>query len=249
MNKHEESIASFYDGKTVFITGATGFVGRFLVYKLCKDTNVKKIYFILRSKKDKKGNFKCVKDRENEFKQLELFDFLPDKSVLNKVIALEGDVNDPNIGLSEETLNKLYNEVNIVVHSAATVRFTEELKISSHLHITGTHNVIQVAKKIKNLDIFVHLSSFGAWSANDVLTENIPDPPYDPYEFAQIFDKLTPQQAKEIEPQYIGKPPKYLNSYSITKSLAEVVVKREAHHFKKVAVIRPPFLMSPAKVS
>lgn len=247
MVRHE-SVKDFFEGKTIFLTGATGFVGRFLVYKLCKDVNVKRIYFVLRSKKDKKGNFMPFQEREAEFKKLDLFTYLPDKRNLDKVIALEGDVNDENLGLSEESLRKIYQEVNIVIHSAATVRFTEEMKISSRLHIMGTHYTIEVAKKIQNLDIFVHLSSFGTWSPNEVLTENIPDEPYDPYEFADLFEKLSREEARSLESKYLGKAPKWLNSYSLTKTLAECVLKRNAHHFKKVAVLRPPFLMSPAKV-
>ena len=46
----------------------------------------------------------------------------------SKLEAIEGDLMEPNMGISAEDETKLVEYVNIVFHSAATVRFDEPLK-------------------------------------------------------------------------------------------------------------------------
>ncbi len=46
----------------------------------------------------------------------------------SKLEAIEGDILEPNLGISPEDEKKLVENVNIVFHSAATVRFDEPLK-------------------------------------------------------------------------------------------------------------------------
>lgn len=45
-------IQSFYNDKTAFLTGATGFVGKILLEKLLRTCHVKRIYVLMRAKKD-----------------------------------------------------------------------------------------------------------------------------------------------------------------------------------------------------
>ena len=45
-----------------------------------------------------------------------------------KLEAIEGDILEPNMGISVEDEKKIIENVNIVFHSAATVRFDEPLK-------------------------------------------------------------------------------------------------------------------------
>lgn len=233
------SVREYFRSKTLFITGATGYVGRFLIYKILKDLDVERIYITLRPKRGK-----SVAEREVEFRNLELFQFLPSCDSVNKIFALQGDILQPNLGISEEFISKLNQEVDIVFHSAASIKFNEALKVSSRIHVSGTNNVIELASNFSKLQVFVHVSSLGAWVNQNTLVESIPESPYEPLEFDQAFSKLTDEQAKKIEPNYIGKYPKFMNSYTLTKSLAEVLVERNKHRLGKVAIVRPPFLMS-----
>ena len=45
-----------------------------------------------------------------------------------KLVAIHGDLLEPNLGISEEDEKFLAENINIVFHSAATVRFDEPMK-------------------------------------------------------------------------------------------------------------------------
>ena len=61
----EGKVSKFYENKTVFITGATGFMGKVLVEKLLRSTKVRKIYLLIRPKESHHNNldiyFKILK--------------------------------------------------------------------------------------------------------------------------------------------------------------------------------------------
>ena len=52
----ENSIQRFYKGKTFFITGASGFMGKVLLEKLLYVCDVKEIIILMRPKRDKSGS-------------------------------------------------------------------------------------------------------------------------------------------------------------------------------------------------
>ena len=61
---------------------------------------------------------------------LQLFDTVraQDPNFEDKVVAMEGDILYPCLGLRDSDIETLTNEVSIVFHSAATVRFDEPLR-------------------------------------------------------------------------------------------------------------------------
>lgn len=60
------SIADFYGGKNILITGATGFMGKVLVEKLLRDCrDVKSIYVLVRMKR---GGKLIMRHRKSEFR-------------------------------------------------------------------------------------------------------------------------------------------------------------------------------------
>lgn len=50
------SVQRFYQGKTIFITGASGFMGKVLMEKILYVCDVKEIIILMRPKRDKTGS-------------------------------------------------------------------------------------------------------------------------------------------------------------------------------------------------
>lgn len=46
----------------------------------------------------------------------------------SKIVPVKGDIAEENLGMSDEDWEMLQENVEIVFHSAATVRFDEDLK-------------------------------------------------------------------------------------------------------------------------
>jgi fatty acyl-CoA reductase len=126
----KSQIKSYFNNKSIFITGATGFLGKVLIEKLLRTCcDLKCIYILIRGKKGKN-----ISQRLDElFNSTHgLFDSVkslyPNDEYKKKFVLVEGDLLDDDLGLSDQDKLLLINNVNIVFHSAATVRFDEPLK-------------------------------------------------------------------------------------------------------------------------
>lgn len=62
----ESSICEFYKDKSVFITGASGLVGQIAIEKLLRCCEVKKIYVLIRNKKNQTWQQRIEKMCEDE---------------------------------------------------------------------------------------------------------------------------------------------------------------------------------------
>ncbi len=68
-------------------------------------------------------NEESIEERIKKFKSQQLFEFLPDNKLLTKIKAIEGDIGLENLGINEDDLQDIINNVSIIYHSAATIRF------------------------------------------------------------------------------------------------------------------------------
>lgn len=71
----------------------------------------------------------------------------------HKVTGIAGDIAAPGLALSPEDREKITQEVGIVFHGAATVRFDEKLKNAFNINIRGTREMLLLAKDIQNLKV------------------------------------------------------------------------------------------------
>lgn len=123
MMEERLSVRSYFDHKTVFLTGATGFLGKFIAEKLLTSCNVKKIYVLIRAKKGR-----SAEDRINDLRNDQMFKFRTHPDKLSILTPITGDISEEGLGISYTDRLTLMSEVNVVIHSAATVKFDEPFK-------------------------------------------------------------------------------------------------------------------------
>ena len=120
------TISQFYAEKCIFITGVTGFVGKLLLHKLLDSCPMlERIYVLIRPKRDDLPQVRLDKLFDQPlFKNLKE----TNASSFNKVSAITGDITLPRLGMSDDDIDMVIEKTSVVFHSAATVRFDEELR-------------------------------------------------------------------------------------------------------------------------
>lgn len=73
--------------------------------------------------------------------------------ILNKLYCIPGDINEPELGLDERDVRLLQQNIDIVFHVAATVRFNEPLKVAANLNTFGTRRVMELCTKMTKLKV------------------------------------------------------------------------------------------------
>ena len=83
-----------------------------------------------------------------------------------------------DLGLSDEDKSVLKREVNIIFHSAASVKFDDELSKAIAMNVRGTKELMDLAKGMENLASFVHVSTCYSHCHlhNEVIQEKIYPP-------------------------------------------------------------------------
>nr|XP_012214773.1 PREDICTED: putative fatty acyl-CoA reductase CG5065 [Linepithema humile] len=131
VNEKLSPIEKFYHGQSIFITGNTGFLGKLFECR-CGFTI---IHFM--------QVFERLKDKQPNFR--------------DQIIAITGDCNYPNLGISSEDRATLIREVSIVFHIASTVKFDEKLKLALTINVGGTKDDLNLCKEIFNLKVFKYI--------------------------------------------------------------------------------------------
>lgn len=166
------SVPEFYNGRSIFITGGTGFMGKVLVEKLLRSCpGIKNIYLLIRPKRGQEINL-----RLSEILNGPLFDKLRKErpNDLNKIIPIHGDITSEELGISEADQALLSRTVSVVFHSAATVKFDEKLKLSVTINMLGTKRLVQLCQRMISLDVSVADLKFSS-SIEFILTNRSAD--------------------------------------------------------------------------
>lgn len=64
-----------------------------------------------------------------------------------------GDMTELKLGLSDQDYNFLIENVSVVFHVAASVRFDEPIRDATIMNVRGTREIVYLAKKMKNLRV------------------------------------------------------------------------------------------------
>lgn len=232
------SVSEFYRNRSIFMTGGTGFMGKVLVYKLLKSCpDIKCIYLLMRPKRGEHVNARLCKLIGGVlFSRLRDFDPL----VLNKIVPIHGDISQPRLGISDLDLQILKENVSIVFHLAATVKFDETLKDSVSINVLGTQRLIELCHDMVNLEALIHVSTAYSNCDRHEVTEVVYPPPFSPEQIMQCVEWMDDSLLNALTSKLLGKHP---NTYTFTKALAEHVILTLRRKLP-VSIVRPSLVLS-----
>ena len=108
---------------------------------------------------------------------LQVFDTLRQErpEALKKLVPMRGDITMDKLGLSWNDTQTLIENVSVVFHSAARVRFDFDMRTALEMNVRGLQRVMQLCRQLKLLEAnsilyhYLHSCSDGAHSTHQII--------------------------------------------------------------------------------
>ncbi|KAG4183215.1 hypothetical protein ERO13_A09G094650v2 [Gossypium hirsutum] len=255
----------FFQGKTILITGATGFLAKVFVEKILRiQPNVNKLYLLVRA-----SNNKSAKQRlYDEIISKELFKILCnnwgskfDALISNKVKAVAGDISFENLGLNDSELREeMQKEIQIIVNVAASTDFSERYDDALDINTFGAFNVLNFGKKCDKVKLFLHISTaYVCGEEIGIILEKLKrrndmnifeEKRLAEEQLSQLQNQCIPDKAITSSMKEFGleraKLNGWPNTYVFTKAMGEMLLERFKGDLPLV-IIRPTIIASTYK--
>jgi len=143
---------TFSDEKlgNVFLTGSNGSIGIHILHELLNTTSIN-VYCLVR------GN--SINEATNRLLDKYKFYFSEDISGLinNRIFILNGNIAKENIGLSNQSIKTLKQNVSTFIHTAAIVKHYGSYDQFQAINVDGTKNMAELALNLEKR--LIHISS------------------------------------------------------------------------------------------
>ncbi|KAK5137615.1 hypothetical protein LTR08_007910 [Meristemomyces frigidus] len=141
--KHEDISGRAPDDRnadTVVLTGATGALGAHILDQYRANPNIKKIYCLVRG-----ADEHAAHERVNKALQQRQLRPFSSEDPVNKVVVLQAQLNDGQLGLGNAMYDQLAREATIIMHVAWSVNFRMKLRSFVKDSIAGVTNLVNLA--------------------------------------------------------------------------------------------------------
>lgn len=105
---------------------------------------------------------------------------------MTKIKLIEGDTYKADLGISAGDRKDIIDNVEIVIHAAADVRFDKPLQELCFTNVRGTKALTALAEEINNLIVFAYVSTAFSQYYQDRIEEKFYAPPIDPDQMIRI---------------------------------------------------------------
>ena len=205
-------IAEALKGKTILVTGSTGFLGKSIVEKCLRSIpDVSRINLAIRSSARRPAAERLEREvlSSPAFKRLkeELGEDGFAELVKAKLAVVEIDLGRDGLGLSDEGREQL-RASDIVIHSAAAVEFDNPVDLSAQTNLLGAARLVQALTTSDAKPHLVHISTaFVGGMLRGVVRE---EPPLDPglnwrHEAEVLTSLRAPVEEESRRPEVLNK--------------------------------------------
>ena len=124
----------------ILLTGATGFVGAFLLHDLLSQTSAR-VHCLLRADDLEKGLLRLKRNLESYLLWGEAF--------VERIQPVLGDLGEPRLGLAGDDFAWLANQVDVIYHNGAMVNFVYPYRVHKASNVLGTQEVLRLASQVR----------------------------------------------------------------------------------------------------
>ncbi|THA75713.1 SDR family NAD(P)-dependent oxidoreductase, partial [Streptomyces sp. LRa12] len=149
----DEVITTAADPKEILLTGASGFLGAFLLRDLMRTTTAR-VHCLVRGA-DETAAMERLKANAEWYRVWDDID--PER-----VSVVLGDLAEPRLGLDEESFDALARTVDVVYHNGARVHWLLPYETLKASNVTGTEEVLRLAARHRTVPVH-YVSTVGVF--------------------------------------------------------------------------------------
>ncbi|MFF9915911.1 thioester reductase domain-containing protein, partial [Streptomyces sp. NPDC013457] len=157
-----EVVRSVGDPREVLLTGASGFLGAFLLRDLMRSTGAR-VHCLVRGDDPVQARARL---REN-LERYQVWDAVD----ADRLSVIVGDLAEPRLGLSEEDFDRLAETVDVVYHNGAQVHWLHPYQSLKASNVGGTEEVLRLAARHRTVPVH-YVSTVGVFEG--AVTPGVP---------------------------------------------------------------------------
>ncbi|MFV1873135.1 MAG: SDR family oxidoreductase [Oleiphilus sp.] len=151
MTNESSIVKETLKGKSILITGCTGFLGKVLLEKIIRSgIDVAKVYMLVRSS----DRYDSAEQRLNQevlsssiFTQIKsLKEDVFNGFCQSKIKVIAGELTEKRFGLTREEFSELASNLDLIINSAASVDFREPIDQALHINTLSLNNIVELSK-------------------------------------------------------------------------------------------------------
>ena len=207
--------------KSIFLTGATGFLGVYLVNELLQKTTAD-IYYLIRCHEANTGKKRLQEKLEFYSLWQEKFSDIAAARLRQRLIPVAGDLSEKLLGLSKQNFQELAAKIDVIYHNGAWVNSACPYETLKPTNVLGTEEILRLASLTQTKPVHF-ISTIAVF-------------------FSQSYAEI--EKVKETD---IPKLSTLKGGYKQSKAIAEELVRIAQNRGLPACIYRPSRIMGDSK--